>query len=419
LLLQVKSEGANFAGCAFHGWGIESLQIARRLSTYFSKEPPVVSRRYVFYFVMGFVIAAVLVWNYRYRTPAPEPAAPVAARIAMPIGQLVTIASPLGLPRVPVPADNPPTAETIALGRKLYYDPILSADNTISCATCHHPDKGFADGAVFSTGVRGQKGGRNSPMVCNAAFYTLQFWDGRAPSLEKQAEGPVQNPVEMAHTLAGVEQKLAANPQYVAEFQRAFGPGPISYDMVAKAIASFERTVISGNSPFDRFYFGGDKKALSASAQRGLKVFTDPTRGNCNVCHAIGEKDALFMDNKFHNVGVGVDVNGQVKDLGRYEVTKDEADRGAFKTPSLRNIALTAPYMHDGSLATLKDVIDFYVGGGNSNAHLDKQIRALDFLTRRERDDLVAFLEALTGEIPASARLPEKEKPLPQKVAGK
>lgn len=146
----------------------------------------------------------------------------------------------------------------------------------------------------------------------------------------------------------------------------------------------------------------------------------DPKRGNCNVCHTIGEKAALFMDNKFHNVGVGADTKGELKDQGRYDVTKNEADRGAFKTPSLRNIALTAPYMHDGGLPTLKDVVDFYVGGGNSNPHRDKEIRALDFLTRQERDDLLAFLESLTGEIPPGVKPPEKaeEKAQPQKKSG-
>ncbi|MBI3661459.1 MAG: c-type cytochrome [Acidobacteria bacterium] len=361
------------------------------------------------------MIAAIVAWNFRTKTSEPPPAPPY--RAAVPIGKLVTIAAPLGLPSVPVPPDNPPTTETIALGRKLYYDPIFSVDNTIACASCHHPDKGFADDGAFSKGVQGKLGGRNSPTVFNAAYYTLQFWDGRAPSLEKQAEGPVQNPVEMAHTLAGVEQKLAANPEYVAEFAKAYGPGPITYEMVEKAIASFERTVISGNSPFDRFQFGGDKKALSAAAQRGLKVYMDPKKGNCNVCHTIGEKEALFTDNKFHNLGVGADTRGNLKDQGRYDVTKNEADRGAFKTPSLRNVAKTAPYMHDGSLRTLKDVIDFYVGGGNSNPHRDKEIHALDFLSRQERDDLVAFLESLTGEIPPDVKALEKAQP--EKKGGK
>jgi cytochrome c peroxidase len=330
----------------------------------------------------------------------PEPPRPV-----RPLGTAITIDHPLGLPPVPVPADNPPTAETIVLGRRLYYDPILSADNTVSCATCHSPDQGFGDGKPVSDGIRGQKGGRNAPTVFNAAYYTLQFWDGRASSLEEQAEGPVQNPIEMGHTLEGAVRKLSADPSYRAGFERAFGPGPITYEMVGKAIASFERTVISGNSPFDRYFYGGDKKALSPLAQLGLEVFRDPQRGNCTACHTIEASHALFMDNKFHNLGVGAD-GGELQDLGRYDVTKNDADRGAFKTPSLRNIALTAPYMHDGSLATLKDVVDFYVGGGNSNPHLDKDLRPLESLTRRERDALVAFMESLTGEIPPEVGAP-------------
>jgi len=321
------------------------------------------------------------------------------SRPVRPIGAPVSIKAPLGLPPVPIPLDNPPTAETIALGRRLYYDPILSADNTISCASCHSPDFGFSDGKQFSEGVGKKKGGRNAPTVFNAAYYTTQFWDGRAPSLEKQAEGPVQNSAEMAHTLEGVAKKLMADSSYRAEFEKAFGPGPITYEMVGKAIASFERTIISGNSPFDRYFYGGDKSALSESAKLGFEVFRDPKRGNCAVCHTVDEKYALFTDNKFHNLGVGVK-DGQLTDLGRYEVTKNDADRGAFKTPSLRNIALTAPYMHDGSLKTLKEVVDFYIGAGNSNPHRDKEIRPLDFLTGDERVGLVAFLEALTGEIP-------------------
>jgi cytochrome c peroxidase len=375
-------------------------------------------RRIVFVFILAFLIAVILVWTYRMRTTSPVAPPPTPVRAAVPVGQPIEIAAPLGLPPVPIPADNPPTAETIALGQKLYYDPMLSVDNTLSCANCHHPDFGFSDGKQFSTGVQGKKGARNSPTVINSAYYTLQFWDGRAASLEKQAEGPVQNPVEMAHTLAGVEHKLATNPEYVAEFAKAFGPGPITYDMVEKAIASFERTVVSGNAPFDRYYYGGDKKALSPAAQRGLKVFTDPKKGNCAACHTIGEKHALFTDNKFHNLGVGANTKGELADLGRYNETKNEADRGAFKTPSLRCVALTPPYMHDGGLKTLKDVIDLYVGGGNSNPHLDKEIHPLDFLTRQERDDLLAFLESLTGEIPANVKAPVKGK-APQKSAGK
>jgi cytochrome c peroxidase len=296
---------------------------------------------------------------------------------AKPIGTPVEIKAPLGLPPVPFPPDNPPTAETIALGRRLYYDPALSVDNTVSCATCHGPEQGFADGKPVSNGVHNKTGTRNSPTVLNSAYFELQFWDGRAATLENQAEGPVQNPVEMAHSLKGVENKLNADPSYRDQFAVAFGSGPITYEMVERAIATFERTVVAGNSPFDRWKYGHDESAVSDSVKRGFVVFTAKNKANCAACHLVGKQNSLFTDNKFHNIGIGV--VGKINDDGRYSVTKNEADRGAFKTPSLRNIALTAPYMHDGSLKTLKDVIDYYIGGGNSNEHLDKNIRVLDF----------------------------------------
>jgi cytochrome c peroxidase len=325
---------------------------------------------------------------------------------AVPVGATLQIAHPLGLPPVPVPADNPPTAAAIALGRQLYYDPVLSMDNSVSCATCHHPDYGFADGKSFSDGVRAQKGTHNSPTVLNTAYFDILFWDGRAATLEEQAAGPVQNPVEMGHSLKGVENKLMRYPPYRAAFAKAFGSGHITFDMVAKAIASFERTLVSGNSPFDRYYYGHDENAFSESAKRGLLVFTRADKGNCAACHEVGKDYALFTDNKFHNVGVGVH-NEQPTDLGRYAVTKDNADRGAFRTPGLRNIARTGPYMHDGSLKSLKEVVDFYIGAGNSNPYLDKRIKPLDFLTGQERADLVAFLESLTGETPPNVGEPQ------------
>ena len=378
------------------------------------------SLKALMFMVLGVVLIVVGVLMYRARKPAPAPPAK-APPAAMPRGTPIEVRAPLGLPPVPIPAGNPATAETIELGRRLYYDPLLSVDNTVACASCHHPDFGFTDGKQFSEGVGGQKGGRNAPTVFNAAYYTTQFWDGRAPSLEKQAEGPVENPIEMANTLEGVEKKLTADASYRAAFEEAFGPGPITYEKVEKAIASFERTVVSGNSAFDQFYYGGDTKALSKAAQRGLEVFRDPKKGNCAECHAIGEKHALFTDNKFHNIGVGVTLGpgGEptLTDQGRYDVTKNDADRGAFKTSSLRNIAQTAPYMHDGSLKTLKDVVDFYVGGGNSNPHLDENMKELDFLSGQERADLVAFLESLTGEMPADVGPPEAEEAAEQAEA--
>lgn len=329
----------------------------------------------------------------------PEPAAPT--------GDVIAIDAPLGLPPVPVPEGNPPTAETVALGRRLYYDPALSVDDTVSCATCHHPDFGFSDGQSVSTGVNGQKGGRNAPTVFNVAYYTTQFWDGRSPSLEDQARGPVQNPIEMAHTLEGVEKKLAEEASYAGMFEDAYGPGSITYEKVEMAIATFERTVVSANSPFDRWKYGGEEDAVGEEVKRGFEVFRSPEKGNCAVCHTAGEEYALFTDNKFHNIGVGADVDGNLKDPGRFEVTKKEADRGAFKTPSLRNIALTAPYMHDGSLRTLKDVIGFYLGGGNSNPNLDSEMHSLGHLTGPERAGLLTFLESLTGEVPPNVGPPE------------
>jgi len=330
-----------------------------------------------------------------------------AEKSVMPIGKPMQIQAPLGLPPVPIPADNPPTAETIALGRRLYYDPMLSSDGSVSCATCHAPQYGFADPKPVSEGVDGKKGTRNSPTVTNSAYFTVQFWDGRAPSLEKQAEGPVQNPVEMANTLSKVEDKLNADPSYKEEFAKAWGSRPITYEMVEKSIASFERTVISGNSPFDRWKYGHDEKAVSASVKRGFVVFTSAKKGNCAVCHTVGPKYSLFTDNKFHNVGTSVDM-GEFKDDGLYAVTHIPADRGKFKTPSLRNIAASAPYMSDGSLKNLKEVIDFYIGAGNSNPNLDPQIHVLDFLSGQERSDLEAFLNSLTGEMPPDVGPPEK-----------
>ena len=328
------------------------------------------------------------------------------AAASKPIGAIVAIAAPVGLPALSFPADNPPTVETIALGRRLFYDPKLSADSTVSCASCHDPKFGFADPRPVSVGVGGKRGKRNAPPVLNAAYNPVQFWDGRAPTLEEQAAGPIANLVEMSHTLEDCVRKLNADAQYVAQFDNAFGPGGVSLDRLKKAIASFERTLLSADSPFDRYQFGGEKKALSAAAVRGLEIFKDKKRGNCAVCHTIGEKDALFTDGKFHNIGEGIDPSsGEMLDLGRFDQTKIEADKGAFRTPTLRNIAKTAPYMHDGRIHTLKEVVDFYVGGGSSNPQLDKEIKELK-LNGRERADLVEFLESLTGSIPPDSGPP-------------
>jgi cytochrome c peroxidase len=332
-----------------------------------------------------------------------QPAAAQSAATAnsiRPVGKPVEIKTPLGLPPVPIPADNPPTEETIALGRRLYYDPIISVDGTVSCASCHAPQFAFSDNRPVSEGVGKKLGTRHAPTVINSAYSSLQFWDGRAASLEEQAVGPMANPVEMAHTLDGVVKRLQADPNYPTTFKKAWGTDQITIDLVAKSIASFERTVIAGDAPFDRFIYGHDSTAMSPEAQRGLKIFIDKKKGNCEVCHSIEKDYALFTDNKFHNLGIGADTRGNLNDVGRYAVTKKDDDMGCFKTPSLRNLANRGPYMHDGSFPTVKDTLAHYIGGGNWNAHLDKEIHSLDTLSFDERDDLLQFLDALNGKLP-------------------
>lgn len=316
-----------------------------------------------------------------------------------PIGKKIEIVAPLGLPALTIPGDNPVTLETLALGKKLFFDPRLSGDSSVSCASCHSPEHGFSDGRKTALGMRKQTGNRNAPTVLNSAYSPLQFWDGRAASLEDQALGPIANPIEMNLPHGDCVERLKDDPEYRTLFVKAFGEGEIGITHIQRALAAYERTVISGNSPFDRYFYGGDKTALSAAAVRGLGLFTDRQKGNCTACHLIGPKSALFTDGLFHNVGAGLDAEGELTDLGRYELSRKEADKGAFKTPSLRNVAESGPYMHDGRLKTLREVVDFYAGGGSSNPYLDKQIKPLT-LTGLEREDLVVFLESLTGELP-------------------
>jgi cytochrome c peroxidase len=295
---------------------------------------------------------------------------------------------PLGLDAPPVPASNPLTHAKVELGKLLYFDKRLSKDDTISCATCHDPAKGWTDQAPVSTGIRGQKGARSAPSVLNSAYYETQFWDGRAESLEAQAVGPIENPIEMGFTHDGVVEKLSGIAGYRAKFKKAFGDDAVTIDRVGMAIASFERTVLTGNSPYDR-YEAGKKKAMSSAAQRGMSLYFG--KANCSVCHS-GKN---FSDSQFHNIGVGMDA--KKPDLGRYDATKNDADKGAFKTPTLRNLKYTAPYMHDGSQKTLAEVVEFYDIGGHKNEWLSKDMRPLG-MTAAEKKDLIAFLNALNGD---------------------
>jgi cytochrome c peroxidase len=329
----------------------------------------------------------------------------------------VTLPVPEGVLPPLIPADNPVTSEKVALGQKLYFDPRLSKDDSVSCATCHDPLHAFAEPRPVSIGVGGASGVRNAPTVLNAAFLSEQFWDGRAPTLEEQAKGPLVNPVEMAMAdHAAVEKKLQALPEYAPLFSGAFGDEKVTIERVAQAIASFERTLVSLEAPIDRF-IAGDQTAISASAQRGWELFNGKAR--CNTCHGHVGAFPLFTDEQYHNIGVAAkevsfeDLARQVQQnpkqldklthapganqLGRFLVTKEQKDIGAFKTTHLRNVAKTAPYMHDGSEKTLADVIAFYDRGGNPNPWLDGGMRPLG-LTDAERADLVALLETFTSD---------------------
>lgn len=292
------------------------------------------------------------------------------------------IVVPSGLPPISHPADNPATEAKIELGRQLYFDPRLSIDDTVSCASCHDPKKGWSNGEQFATGVKGQKGGRNAPSIINSAYSPFQFWDGRAMHLEGQALGPIQNPIEMALKLDDLIVKLNKIPGYKKQFQAVFKTDATP-DAIAKSIAAFERTVLSGGAPYDKSV-AGDTSALSPAAQRGMKVFFN--KGHCSACHS----GPSFTDQGFHNIGVGMDA--EKPDLGRFVVTKVEGDKGSFKTPTLREIARSGPYMHDGRFTTLAQVVDFYDRGGTPNPQLDEEIYPLK-LTAEEKADLVKFLE--------------------------
>ena len=307
---------------------------------------------------------------------------------------------PFGLEEtaVVIPADNPLTTEKIELGRALFFDKRLSNDNTVACANCHLAQFAFTDGKPVATGIGGQKGGRSAPVSFNRVFSSVQFWDGRAATLEEQSVGPFTNPIE--HGFANYDEMLAKMKQiagYRELFMQVFGED-ITIDNVGKAIASFQRTVLSGNSPADRADQGQEEGAISEEAKHGLLLFREKAR--CTKCHS----GFNFTDEKFHNLGIGWDDNKV--DLGRYMVTKNPEDISAFKTPTLREIARSAPYMHDGRFKTLEEVVNFYNQGGVKNPHQDPLIIPLE-LTKEEKHDLVQFLRTLNGEGWQQAKAPK------------
>lgn len=336
---------------------------------------------------------------------------------------------PAGLPapvwEALIPADNAPTPARIELGRKLYFDRRLSRDGTVSCATCHDVSRGFTDQRPVAEGIGDQLGRRNSPTTMNALFFQTQFLDGRAPTLEEQAKLPILNPIEMGQpSREAAMAAIAGDEDYIALFQRAYGRLP-NYDDLGRAIASFERTLVFLSSPFDRF-LAGDQKAISEQAKQGWTLFNGKAR--CVSCHAINTSNPLGTDNRFHNIGVSArhqnfeqlavkalqtlkGAEGQagleavdrlaletdMSELGRFLVTKDRSDIGGFKTSQLRNVGVTGPYMHDGTLQTLWDVMDHYNKGGEANLYLDGGIEPLA-LTESEINAVVALMFSMTDD---------------------
>jgi len=340
---------------------------------------------------------------------------------------LVLKSPPLGLPPIPVPPDNPVTHAKVQLGRKLFFDRRLSLNSTMSCGMCHIPEQGFTNNELATAvGIEGRTVRRNAPTLYNVAYFSHIFHDGRELRLEYQIWQPLLASNEMGNPSIGyIVEKIRRLPDYAGLFEAAFGGRGPGIETVGMAIASYERTLVSGNSPFDRWYFGRDRTALSEAAGRGFRLFKG--KAGCAACHTIENGYALFTDDAFHNTGLGweasvggasAEVQVQIapgikvpvprsvinsvgepppSDLGRYEVTQDPADRWRYKTPTLRNVALTAPYMHNGAFGTLKEVVEFYNRGGVPNPLLDPLIHPLG-LTHAEMDQLTAFLESLTGD---------------------
>ena len=294
-----------------------------------------------------------------------------------------------------IPIDNPQTVEGIALGKKLFFDPILSIDNTLACVDCHAPENAFTDSDKFSDGVDGIFGNRNSMPLFNLAWNYDEkfFWDGNTFSLEHQAFVPVTDPFEMKSNWTDVESKLQQHAEYPSLFEKAFGASNIDSSLVTKAIAQFERTLISANSKFDKFLLG--ELNLSPEELNGFNVFMDEAKGDCFHCHG-SDKNPLWTDNIFHNNGL----DETFADLGLGAVTGDPADNGKFKSPSLRNLEFTSPYMHDGRFASLDDVINHYSQGLKNSSTIDPLMKKVDQggvgLTDKDKADLKAFLLSLS-----------------------
>ncbi|HRK77528.1 MAG TPA: cytochrome c peroxidase [Thiobacillus sp.] len=369
--------------------------------------------------------------------------------LAISAGTPVNPTPPLGLPPLFIPEANPLTQEKIDLGRKLFMDRRLSHNNVMSCAMCHVPEQGFTSHELGAAiGLQGRSLRRNSPAIYNVGYQRSLFHEGRELHLEDQVWAPLLAKNEMNMPSIGyVVEKIKMMPEYKGRFEAAFG-GEATAERIGFALASYQRAMVSGNSRFDRWYYGGEKNALNAREQRGFEVFRG--KGSCIACHTVGEKHALFTDHKFYNTGHGwqrsmapvkttykvqlapgvfVDVSDEqlddfekpLPDVGRYEVTLDPKDRWAYKTPSLRNVAITAPYMHDGAFSTLEAVVEFYNKGGVDNPDKSPLIFPLN-LTEEEKADLVAFMKTLTGDninaLARDARRARENYPVPKQDPG-
>lgn len=294
--------------------------------------------------------------------------------------------------QVPYPEGNKPNADRINLGKKLFFDPRLSKDGNMACATCHSPMFGWSDGLPTAKGFQSKILGRATPTVFNTAFQKIQMWDGRKKSLEDQALGPMVSSDEMNIGVDGALKFIKSNPEYSGLFDAAYPGEGVTDETLAKAIASFERTVLSNNTPFDQ-WAKGDKGAMSKAAVRGFDLFMDPNKGACGTCHS----GSNFTDDGFHNIGLAT-FGDENADLGRYVIKPIRILKGAFKTPTIREIGQTAPYFHDGSASTLAEVVDHYAKGGVVKTNLSPNMKALT-LSEQEKADIVAFMEALTSEV--------------------